>query len=469
MKSSFQSFAPRALCSLALIVTLSFEIAGRSDAAADESWPRFLNRDFSGSIQKTFTEKTSQWPWQQPTRCRWTLPVGEGYEPGVIDRDAYFHFDVDEDQERLRKIDLATGTEIWSKSHRIAYRDLYQYESGARCSPTIDGDQIFTLGVAGTLTASHVDTGEVQWRIETNERYHVVQNFFGVGSAPLVIDETVIVMVGGSPIADQEIAPGRLNRVSPDGSLLVALDRRTGKELWKCGDDLASYSSPRPIRINDNDYVLVLARDFLHLIDPINGVSLGQIPYRADLLESVNAMVPVVSGNRVLASDCYDLGATLFEITIENEAASFTPIWKDPEGNRRAQSLRCHLSTPILQNGFLYGCSGRNAPDSDFRCVDFATGKVQWTALDRRRSTASRIGDVLLVLKETGDLHIVRCTPGKYDEIAVWSLGQASTQQAAGEKNRPALRYPCWAAPIIVDDCMVIRGDEQVICLELPR
>ena len=234
-----------------------------------------------------------------------------------------------------------------------------------------------------------------------------------------MLGETVIAMIGGSPAADQAIAPGQIDRVSPNGSLVVAFDRRTGKEKWRCGDDLASYSSPRPMTIDGNEYLLVLARSHLHLIDPREGKSLGSIKHRADILESVNAMVPVVRDNRVFVSDCYNLGSAVYDVEITTEAdekkAVFQTVWKDPKGRRREQSIRSHLSTPILYQGSLFACSGRNAPDSEFRCVDFDTGKVQWSAIPRQRTTASRLGDILLIQKERGPLHIAKCSTHAYE------------------------------------------------------
>lgn len=437
-------------------------VAEQPGAPIAAEWPRFLNVDFSGAAKLTANvPPTAEWSWQEPTACRWSLPLGDGYGLGVIDQDAYFHLDAVNDQERLRKVDMRSGEVLWSQSNPLSYRDMYGYETGARCSPTIDGEQVFTFGVAGALTARSTRDGEQLWRVETSEKYHVVQNFFGAGAAPLVLDDAVIAMVGGSPEADQRIAPGRIDRVSPNGSLVVAFDRHTGDELWKCGDDLASYSSPRTVHINRRDYVLVFAREALHVIDPRQGKSIGKVPYRSDLIESVNAMVPVVDGNRVLISECYEIGAALFEITIDSDAAQFRTIWRDGPDNRRGQSLRSHMSTPILHAGFLYACSGRNAPDSDFRCVEFATGKVQWTSLERRRSTASRIGDVLMVLEERGTLRLLRCTSTDFDELAVWPLHIAA-------EGRPAITYPCWSAPVIAGDSFLVRGDETLLCLELP-
>ncbi|SMP58155.1 PQQ-like domain-containing protein [Neorhodopirellula lusitana] len=431
--------------------------------AESPEWPRFLNDDFSGSVDLDPEQATpSTLSWNQPPKIAWALDLGDGYGLGVIRNDAYFHFDSVHGKERLRKVSLDQGEVLWTQTNEVTYRDMYGYEPGPRCSPTSDGDDIFTLGVSGTLTARSIQDGQQRWQVQTNDAYQVVQNFFGVGSSPLVLDDLVIVMVGGSPAADQAIAPGRLDRVSPNGSLAVAFDRNSGEERWRCGDDLASYSSPRTITLGNEVYVLMLARDHLHVIDPRKGKSIGQMRFRADILESVNAMTPVVRDNRVLIGDCYDSGAVLLEIDVQDDKAIFRDVWRDPAGNRRAQALRSHMSTPVLQDGYIYGCSGRNAPDSDFRCVEFLTGDVQWTALSRRRTNATRFGDVLLVLKETGPLHIVRCTPQSFDELAVWKLDEAIGDHAG-------LGYPCWAAPIVSGRKMLVRGDQNLFCLEIPE
>lgn len=456
----------------AIVLTFVVISTGRAQSPLTQpDWPRFLNDDFSGSAKLTESAPNSiaSLNWKNEPKFHWALDVGDGYGIGVVRGENYFQFDATNESERLRKIDLATGAVKWTRSYPLDYRDMYGYETGPRCSPTIaelddgSGDaQIFTYGVAGQLTAWSCESGDQLWTNSLNEKYDVVQNFFGVGSSPLIVGDQVIVMVGGSPDEQQALSPGRLDRVVPEGTLMVSLDRSTGDVRWTGGDDLASYSSPRTITIGGKEYLLMFARDHLWVLDPTDGQSLGKVYHRADILESVNAMVPIVDGNRVLISECYDAGAAVYDINVENDRATFETVWKDPVGRRRSQALRSHMSTPILHDGYLYACSGRNAPDSDFRCIDFATGEVKWTALDRRRSTATRLGDVLLVLKETGSLHIVRATPDRFDELAVWEL-----EFAAGD--RPALQFPCWSAPVIVGDRMLIRGDRTVLCLALPE
>ena len=426
-------------------------------APAAAQWPRFLNTGFDGRA----TEEV-RIDWSAAPRFRWGLAVGEGYGLGAVSGGRYYAFDshVDGDRgrrERLRAVSMETGRVEWSVDRPLIYRDLYGYEPGPRSAPTVVGDRIVTLGVAGELCCRSLSDGSLVWGVDTSGEYGVVQNFFGVGGSPLVLDDRVIVMVGGSPEADRRLPPGRIERASPDGSLLVAFGLQDGRELWRAGQDLASYSSPRPIELEGQTFVLIFARDQLVLVDPDQGQVRWAFPHRADLVESVNAIVPVVDDDLVFISECYQVGGALLRVTPDD----YQVVWQDPPFDRRSQAMRSHWATPNLIGGFLYGCSGRNSPDSDFRCVDFRSGEVTWVDPQRTRSSATAVGDVLVQHEERGKLRVLRADPRALDVIAEWDLSRP-------EGQRPALAYPCWSAPIVVGDRMLVRGDTQVLCLELP-
>ncbi|TWU58416.1 outer membrane biogenesis protein BamB [Rubripirellula tenax] len=441
-----------------ILLSFGLSAGGAMCAHSQDEWPRFLGSKYDSTAAAPM-ERIESIDWAKPPIYQWSAKVGPGYGLGSVAGGRYYHFDAtdDSENERLTARDVENGNTIWSVTSPMTYRDMFGYEEGSRSTPTIHGESIFTFGVDGRLSCRDIGDGKLVWSVDTGEKYGVIQNFFGVGSSPLIVDDMVIVMVGGSPVADQNIAPMQLNRVSPNGSAIVAFDQSDGSERWRTGEDLASYSSPRTVTIGDKPFVIAFARGGLMMIDPADGTVHWRFDHRADMLESVNAMMPVVDGDEVFISECYQVGSALLKIN----ADSFEPVWIDPPGDRRRQAMRSHWATPILADGFLYGCSGRNSPDSDLRCIDWKTGGVQWSDPRRIRSSITRVGDHLIVLEERGRIEILRINPDKLDIVATWDLTQP-------DGDRPALTFPCWAAPIVVGDRVIVRGDENVVCLTFP-
>ena len=433
----------------------------RTIEGSEQDWPRFLGNRFDGSVEKTGFSID----WKQPPGVAWSIEVGDGYGLGTVSKGKFFQLDASRQfdvvtsrlvsRERLRCFDFMSGAEIWSKSNSYQYSDLLGYEDGPRTSPSVVGDRVITYGVTGMLKCRDVEDGTEIWSVDTNAKYGVVQNFFGVGSSPLVLDGKVIVMVGGSPPEDQEVAPMQLDRVTFNGSAVVAFDLDDGKEIWRTGDDLASYSSPRPIQIDGIDYVLVFARTGLLLVNPVEGKTEWQFEHRASIRDSVNAMVPIVSGDEVFISECYELGSALLQVSKTQPRV----IWKDPPRDRRRQAMRSHWATPVLVDGFLYGCSGRNAPDSDFRCISWKTGEVEWVDSRRIRSSIARVGEHLVLLEERGLMQILRVNSKRLDLVAEWDLSE-------DDGARLGIKYPCWAAPVIVGKRILVRGTDRILCLE---
>jgi len=63
-------------------------------------------------------------------------------------------------------------------------------------------------------------------------------------------------------------------------------------------------------------------------------------------------------------------------------------------------------------------------------------------------------------MEERGLLQVLKANPDQRELVAQWDLGEASG-------DRPPLEYPCWSAPIVVDDKVLVRGNKRVLCLQL--
>jgi outer membrane protein assembly factor BamB len=449
-----------------VLVTLPAAAADRRDIEGGSDWPTFLGPTGDGKSPETGL--LLKWPGGGPPLV-WHVAAGEGYSMASVADGRLFFFDRDGDEARLRCLDPESGEERWKTSYPSVYEDYYGYSTGPRASPVVDGGRVFTFGVEGVLRAWSVTDGKLLWSVDTFERYGVVQNFFGVGSTPVVEGGLLIVPIGGSPPGSPKIHTGE---VRGNGTAIVAFDKATGAEKHRLGDELASYASPVLVDLGGRRRGFHFARGGLMAFDPVAGKLESFFPWKARVLESVHAANPVVVGDTVFITETYGPGAALLRVTGEG----FEVVWKDPP---RPKSLASHWSTPLYHEGHLYGSSGRNSGDAALRCIDHRTGEVKWSQPELTRSTLLYVDGRFVVLTEYGRLVVIEATPEAYRPLSDLDLGVASRPEpdrgakeplpeAATEVDgTPRLRYPAWNAPILAQGLLYVRGRDRLLCFDL--
>jgi hypothetical protein len=226
-------------------------------------------------------------------------------------------------------------------------------------------------------------------------------------------------------------------------------------------------------------------------LNPTNGVVNFSFWFRSPVNDSVNAMVPVVVDDFILISGTYyKIGSVLLKVSpnapessgkvgrgvptapgraagMETGAVGTPRPTISPEELWRSTVLELHWNTPIYHNGFLYAFSGRNEPDSHFRCVEFKTGKLMWDRDEHWQSHSTPTPHVygrgscimadgkLIVLGEGGLLGLFKLNPQQPEEISRFQV--------------PQLHYPCWAAPILSNKRLYLRSEDYLICLSLAK
>jgi outer membrane protein assembly factor BamB len=430
------------------LVWLTVALAALGEASAEGSdWPRFLGPALNG--KSTETGISRPWPAAGPPIV-WQMEIGDGYSMPSVADGRLFLFDRHGDKERLTALDSRSGRELWRSETPCAYEDYYDYSTGPRASPVVDGDRVYSFGVEGLLRALRAADGKLLWEVDTSERYGVVKNFFGVGSTPVVEGDLLIVQVGGSPPGTPPIHSGK---VEPAGSGIVAFDKLTGEVRYAVADELASYASPVVTTIGDRRWGFLLARGGLIGFEPGSGKIEFHFPWRAQILESVNAATPVVVGDSVLVTETYGPGGALLKV----RPGGYEVIWRDPP--KRGQSLASHWSTPIHHDGYVYASSGRNRGDAELRAIDLATGEVRWSEPRLGRSTLLYVDGHFVVLTEGGRLLLIEADPERFSVVS-----DATLENADG---KPLLDFPAWNAPILAHGILYVRGKNRLVALEL--
>ncbi len=421
-----------------------------------EDWTAFLGPRGDGtSAEKGVNPQL----WKPHPPIKWTMKLGVSYGGPTIAKGRLLQFDRFGDDERLTCFNAETAEELWRAETKVAYEDLLGYNNGPRCSPVVDGDHVYTFGVNGQLTCWQLIDGKQIWQKDTTKEYGVVQNFFGVASTPYIYKDLLLVMIGGSPPESHQVPAGQLDRVKPNGSAVLAFNKLTGKEVYRIGNDLASYASMTVREINGKATGLAFLRSGLMAWDPDSGKEIFKFPWRASMRDSVNAALPITRDNKIFISEAYEIGSALLSVA----GGKPKPVWQDTGSTLRKHAFRSHWSTPVMVGDYLYGCSGRNPPDSDFRCIRISDGKVQWTERRHERSSVLLVDGYLIVLGEYGHLDLVKPTPEKLEVVAQANLSQISD----ATDKQALLEYPCWAAPVLSHGLLYLRGNDRLICMEL--
>ncbi|HWB00740.1 MAG TPA: PQQ-binding-like beta-propeller repeat protein [Pirellulales bacterium] len=419
-------------------------------------WPAFL-----GPTGDSRSSETGIRPWgDTPPPVVWQKRLGQGYGMPAISRGRLFQFSRYGTQATLECLHAETGAPLWKFEYATAYQDMYGYDNGPRAQPVVDDDRVYFFGAEGMLHCLRVVDGSVLWKFDTTARFNVVQNFFGVGSTPAVEGDLLIVNVGGSPAEDLNLPPGQLDRVHGDRSGIVAFNKHTGEIEYQLSSELASYASPKLATIDGRRWCFMFARAGLLAFEPKSGDADFHFPWRASILESVNASTPVVVDDLVFISETYGPGSALLKV----RPGKYDVVWQD-ELRSRDKRMQMHWNTPIYHQGYLYGSSGRHRETAELRCIELRTGKAMWSEPGLSRISLLYADGHFVGLTEDGQLHLIRVTPEKFESVSHAILSSPAGEGEAGSSRM--LKYPCWAAPILSHGLLYVRGADRLVCLDL--
>ncbi len=433
-----------------VLLILSFPLIVSADTD-NLGWPDFLGPMRNGKSQ----EKIDIAPWgKKGPPVVWHKKIGTSYGAPTVANGRLFIFARHGNKARLTCLESTTAAELWRFEYPTDYEDMYGYNNGPRCCPVIDEDRVYIFGTEGMLHCVSVSDGKELWKVDTTAQFHVVQNFFGIASAPAVEGELLIVQTGGSPPGSPKDIWGANGRPEPNGSGIVAFNKYTGEVVYQIADELASYASPIFTTINGRRWGFAFLRGGLVGFEPKTGEIDFHYPWRHPKIESVNASTPVVADDLVFISESYGIGSSVVQV----RPGGYKVVWKD-RAMRRNKAMELHWNTAIHHEGYLYACSGRHSSGAELRCVELKTGKVSWSQRVDERASLLWVNDYFIYLGEYGRLMLLKCTPDKLEVI--------SEAIPTDENGNQLLKHPVWAAPVLADGYLYTRGKDRLVCFNL--
>lgn len=428
---------------LATTVTLLFA----APILADD-WPQWMGPNRDGRWTEAGVVRSL--PAGGP-KILWRTPIRGGYSGPAVAGDRVFVTDYDtsgvttgdpssrsslKGQERVICLDAKTGREIWKHAYDCPYK--ISYPVGPRCTPTVSGGKVYTLGAEGHLYCFDAATGKVHWSKSLKDEYKIPAPMWGFTGHPLVDGQKLICLVGG------------------DGTTLVAFDKDTGQEIWQSlSSREPGYCAPSIITAGGKRQLLIWTPESINSVDPENGK-----PYWSVDLEpqyGMSIMAPRRSGDYLFAGGI-GWKSALLRLASDKPAAEL--VWYGKKGT----SVYPVNSTPIIEDGVMYGVD----QPGELRAVRVDTGERLWEttspttgAKPASSGTAFLVknGDRWYIFNERGELVIAKLTPEKYEEVS-----RAKVLEPTGECfGRPVV----WSHPAFANRCMFARNDQEIICVSL--
>lgn len=425
-----------------------------------DDWPQWLGPQRDGVWREDgIVEKLPS----TGLKVRWKMPIGSGYSgPAVVGKrvfvtDRKINAGADPGSpfqrgqvpsiERVLCLDDESGKILWQYSYPCVY--TVSYPAGPRCTPTVDGDRVYALGAEGHLTCLAVDSGKVLWSQDLKEKYGLkISPTWGFASHPLIDGDKLLLFVGGA------------------NSAVVALDKTTGRELWRAlsatGGHGPGYGPPMIYQVGSTRQLVAWLPDGVNALDPETGKVLWSHPFSSK--EGLTAPTPRLSGDRLFLTSFYD-GPCLLKLDQQQPGA--TELWRGKgKSERLTDGLHSIMPTPFIVDGHIYGvCSY-----GQLRCVKVETGERVWedlTATGADKARNARWANAFLVAhrdrffiaNEQGDLLISKLTPQGYQE-----LSRAPLIKPTGNAGGRAI---VWSHPAFAHRHVYARNDEEIVSVSL--
>ena len=386
-------------------------------AAAVESgaeWPQF-----HGPKRDNLSTETGllpKWPEGGPKRLWTAKGLGHGYSSLAI-ADGRIFTSGDSDRQTVVTALDTEGKVLWQESNGKAWRGP---TPGARSTPTIDGDRVYHENQQGEVACFEVKTGKKLWGVNIVERFHSKVAKWAQAESVLIDGDHLICCPGG-PLAS-----------------VVALDKLTGKTIWKAASSghLAGYASPILVKHQGVRLIITLTAKSMIGVNADTGKLLWNVEHLSHADQ--NTQIPIFHEGSIYV--CTALAGTVrWDIQMTDGTLGVREVW-------RSKEMDNHHGGVVLVDGYLYSAS-QAFNKGKWVCLDAKDGRRMYAEDGVGKGSLTVAEGMFYILSEKGAMGLVRATPKRHEVVSRFQI------PAGGEKLS-------WAHPVICDGRLYLRHGE---------
>ena len=403
------------LCALLVILSLL------APAAMADPWPQFWGPNRDGKSAETGLLKS--WPAEGP-RLLWVAQVdlGEGYSSLCVTGEAIYTTGVFGRDGYVIAMDLS-GKPKWKTKYGPEWTKNFP---ASRTTPTFEDGRLYVMSGVGRIVCLDAAEGRELWAVDTRQAYGSQDIRWGLAESPLICDEKVLCTPAGTKAS------------------VVALDKKTGKEIWATNVDgeLGAYCSPVRIKDGRKDIVVTMLGDHTVGLETATGKLLWKTPYSGPY--DVHANNPLYHAGRVYVTGGYDTGGLM--LGLAEDGRSVQRLWTD-------LTLDCHHGGVMLIDGHLYGSNWISNAKGSWICLDWQTGKVKFDTAWSNKGTILAAEGMMYVYTEKGDVGLVRPDPSEWKVVSSFKITE-------GKGNH-------WAYPALSNGRLYIRHGGALMAYDI--
>jgi outer membrane protein assembly factor BamB len=404
----------------------SVEAGGKAGApaVATAEWPQWRGPNRDGLAAGV--NAPSVWP--KELKPLWKVTVGIGHASPVVSGGVVYQHARQGEEEVLLALDASTGKELWRAGAVPAPYTVNPAASGhgkgPKSTPVVAAGRVFTLGIAGLLSAHDAKTGRLLWRKDFSKQYPVTSPLYGTSMSPVVVGDLLVAHVGGH-----------------DKGALVAFDAASGAVKWSYDADGPAYASPVVLTAGGERQVVTFTQKELVAVSAATGALLWKLPAKTEY--DTNCNTPVVYKDTIVVS-FEGGGVVALRPAREGGRWAAKEVWRNEENE-------LYMNTPVLAGSTLYGLSARKK--GQFFAVDAATGKTLWQGPGRMGENAAivNLGGTLLALTNDAVLYVLPASATAFAPAAQYTVATS----------------PTWAHPVVLGDRILVKDETTLASLSL--
>lgn len=319
--------------------------------AAMNYWPHWRGPSIQGLVSsKGYPDR-----WSDTENVVWKVPVaGRGHSSPIIWGDRIFLTTASEDGARRSVLSFrrSDGKLLWDTAAPDAPTErLYRKNSYASSSPTTDGELVYAyFGNSGVVAVDF--NGKLVWHVSLG----VINLYHGPGGSPLLFKDRIILF-------QEQMTFGQRGGGEPQPGFVVALDKKTGRELWrKSRSPRPGWGSPIAIKAGNRFEIVVSSGRAIDSYDPDTGELLWTC--KGNMPETIP--MPVVGHGLVYCSSGRAGPTLAVRPGGKGDVTESHVAWSSPRGSP-------FVPSPLLLGDYLYTINDMSSIAS---CHNARTGEL---------------------------------------------------------------------------------------------